>query len=616
MMQKFYKYIFIAAVFTLFSCDGGLQLPQGEGSLSMRVRIDAATRSQESADATPEDALVKIYKADFSGLVRSYTLSSMPSSVQLAVDSYRVDVHAGEGMSDNPVPASWDRKSYKGSAQFEIVADQETHVEVVAGVNNAVTEISFDQTIAASFNAGYTLTICLDEENPETQLVYDQSNSGEKGYFYITGLDEPSFKWTFTGVQAKHQREFVKTGVIKDLQPGKLYKMNVVYTVKEGDLDFSLQLNPETEDIDDSIVFDAVSTGLAAPNDYEIWACHATVRADIDASDSDGALVQFAISEDLMDWTVTDGVMESPGAWMADFDGLTPSTQYTYRLLIDDQPVGDDMTFTTDIARQLPNSSFEYVSKVSGSDYYKFYDPSCGVEGCTTKFWGSGNGDEESAGSASMGYTITEVDTGDKVHGKQSIKAVTKYAVVKLAAGNLFTGSFAGMVGTEGGKVNFGRPWDTRPSALKISCKYVTGKMDKIDGSPSDLKLTSDMYDRAQIKVAIGCWDNKKYGGTVQSPIMVNTTNKSTFVDFYTDGSTIANGDVVIYNDGYSINRGEKKSSNTGVWFEYEIPLVYRNLTTFPTHIVVSCASSQYGDYFSGSTSSKLWIDAVELIYR
>jgi hypothetical protein len=215
-----------------------------------------------------------------------------------------------------------------------------------------------------------------------------------------------------------------------------------------------------------------------------------------------------------------------------------------------------------------------------------------------------------------MGYPITEVDTGDKVHGKQSIRAVTKYAVVKLAAGNLFTGSFAGMVGTAGGKVNFGRPWDTRPSALKISCKYVTGKMDKIDGSPSDLKLTSDMYDRAQVKVAIGCWDNKKYGGTVESPIMVNTTNKSTFVDFYTDTNTIANGDVIIYNDGYSINRGNKVKSDTGKWFDYVIPLDYRNLTTFPTHIVVSCASSQYGDYFSGSTSSKLWIDAVELIYR
>jgi hypothetical protein len=96
---------------------------------------------------------------------------------------------------------------------------------------------------------------------------------------------------------------------------------------------------------------------------------------------------------------------------------------------------------------------------------------------------------------------------------------------------------------------------------------------------------------------------------------MVNTTNKSTFVDFYTDPNTIANGDVVIYNDGYSINRGNKVKSDTGKWFDYVIPLDYRNLTTFPTHIVVSCASSQYGDYFSGSTSSKLWIDAVELIY-
>ena len=78
----------------------------------------------------------------------------------------------------------------------------------------------------------------------------------------------------------------------------------------------------------------------------------------------------------------------------------------------------------------------------------------------------------------------------------------------------------------------------------------------------------------------------------------------------------IANGDVVIYNDGYMINNGEKVTAATTGWIEYVIPLDYRKFNAYPTHIVVSCAASQYGDYFTGYDKTKLWIDAVELIYE
>ena len=128
--------------------------------------------------------------------------------------------------------------------------------------------------------------------------------------------------------------------------------------------------------------------------------------------------------------------------------------------------------------------------------------------------------------------------------------------------------------------------------------------------------MSKSDYDRAQIKVAIGTWDYKKYGGTKDSPVHVNTTDASTFVDFYTDESTIANGDLIIYNDGYMINNGAKVNATTSGWIEYTIPLDYRQFTTYPTHIVISCATSQFGDYFTGYDGGRLWIDAAELIYE
>ena len=318
------------------------------------------------------------------------------------------------------------------------------------------------------------------------------------------------------------------------------------------------------------------------------------------------------------DWLEVDpsDITSDGGTFVADIKGLLPQT--TYEVVVRN---GEEETavqeFTTTPAVKLPNASFEYASLVSGGSYYKFYDPACGVADGETMFWGSGNGEgsEGINGSASMGIVITTIDKQTKVDGKQSVCAMTSQMAGILAAGNIFTGQFAGLVGTEGGKVNFGRPWTTRPKALKLHCKYSTGKMDIIGGMPMGTTLTKDDYDRAQIKIAIGTWSHRQYGGTPDSPVLINTTDPKTFVDFHTDKSTVADGEVIIYHDGYSLNRSDKVSSQTGEWVEYTIPLEYHDLDTVPTHIIISCAAFQYGDYFSGCSKSKLWLDAFELIY-
>ena len=304
------------------------------------------------------------------------------------------------------------------------------------------------------------------------------------------------------------------------------------------------------------------------------------------------------------------------GTFVAHIAGLEPDTAYEVYAYS-----GEDTTavweFTTESATPVPNGSFEYASKVAGKDYYKFYDPSCGVSDGMYMFWGSGNGEgsEGVNGSANLGIVITYIDTEEKVDGRQSVRAQTSQMAGMLAAGNLFTGQFAGLVGTSGGMVNFGRPWTARPTAMKIYCKYTTGKMDIIKGSPAGVTLTRDDYDLAEIKVALGDWDYRKYGGSKDSPVHINTTDPSTFVDFNTDASTIANGSLIINHDGYVLNGAEKVEAATDGWIEYIIPLDYRTLEKKPTHIVISCAASRYGDYFTGYSNSKLWVDAVELIY-
>ena len=609
----------MALVVAAVSCNkAGLNEENGAGVLKMKMSIEAQTKAAMSSEELLNTASVKIYKDNFKGLVRDYTYNAMPSPFYLAAGSYRVDVAAGEMVKAQPALASWDQKSYKGSKDFTIKANNVTDVEVEAFVNNAVTCIGFDPTVAENFADGYTFTIGLDETS---KLVYDASKAGAEGYFLVEGIKEPSLSWTFTGTLLKDGSTFTKTGVIENVTAGKVYKMNLRYTIKDGDLEFTLMVDYTTDNIDDTIVFVPVLTGLAPSSIYEIWAGHADVHANVDANKNAGATVEFSYSSNGSDWLYEDGVLGEDGMYHATLKNLTASTDYTYNLVINGEVAGDPKTFTTEAAPALPNASFEYVSLVSGQKWYKFYDPDCGVEGANTKFWASGNSDEESAGSIKPGSMaqITVPDTEDYYTGdggKQSVRAQSLEVLgMTLAAGNLFTGQFVETVGTSGGKVNFGRPWAARPTAIKFWAKYTTST---INYTSSSVSLSKSDYDRAQIKVALGTWDPKKYGGTADSPVQVNTTQTSTFIDFYDDakGGTVANGDVIIYNDGYEINRADKVTEVTQEWREYIIPINYQKDNVYPTHIIISCAASQYGDYFVGSTSSRLWLDAFELIYE
>ena len=197
--------------------------------------------------------------------------------------------------------------------------------------------------------------------------------------------------------------------------------------------------------------------------------------------------------------------------------------------------------------------------------------------------------------------SICTPDTQDKKEGSASARLNSRYVVIKFAAGNLFSGEFAGLVGTSGGIVDFGRPFTLRPRKLVFSMKYDCGKIDYVNGYPDGEPVKVGNPDRCNIYIALGDWDYKKYGGSKDSPVRVNTTQKETFFDKDSEG-VIAYGSYV-------------RDSSTDGWTDVEIPLEYRSTSRVPSHIIVSCAASMLGDYFTGSSTSTLWIDDVRLVY-
>lgn len=268
------------------SCDKKLE--GGMGELSLEVLMSNETRAAMSESETLASAKVKIYKADFSGLVREYVKSEMPASLYLPADSYRVDVEAGELSKENPAKASWDQASWKGSSNVNITASTTSSVSVTAKICNAISRINFDPSIAAAFENDYVCTVGLSKDNPSEQLGYTSSKNGAEGYFIADGF-EPSLWWTFTGTLKKNGESFTRSGEIPAVEGGKRYTLGFKYTDTEGLLNFSVLVDDSVNTKYDNITFIATTTGLAEMSRYDIWAGHFDVSADVDEAEYDAA---------------------------------------------------------------------------------------------------------------------------------------------------------------------------------------------------------------------------------------------------------------------------------------------------------------------------------------
>ena len=606
-MKKTFAIISIAAA-ALVSCQKQQIAPEGEGCLSLSVST-GETKAAMTSDELLANADIRIYKDDFSGMVRHYRYSEMPQKIYLPAGGYRIDVLAGEAAKETPSYASWEQKRYKGSKSATITAGGSESITVVAAMNSIVSNISFDESVDTYFQAGYTCTVSLSTVEGAS-LSYTKAESGTDGYFIASGF-EPSLDWTFSGTLASGEA-FSKSGSIAAVEGGKRYRLALKYVEKNGLLDVDILVDDALNEVYDDIIFVPVSTGLASTGKYEIWGSRFTAYADVDENEYDQSKVYFEyrVAGSDAEWTRSEAAARvSEGSYSAQITGLTGATEYEYRLVVtkaadgSEEIVDGTMTVTTEATPQVPNGSFETVSHDESGNYYSFYDPASSDPALQSKWWCSGNQGSTTVGSS---YQITYPDASDKMDGAQSVCLESRYVIVKFAAGNLFCGHFGATIGTSGGTVFFGRPFTARPSAMRFWAKYSSGPVNRRASNAPD-EIQKGDYDRASLRIAIGTWDYKKYGGDANSPILVNTTDESTFVDYTTDASTIAFGEKILQGDA---------ENSTNVWQQITIPLDYKTTTAYPTHIMIAFAASMYGDYFTGCDSSKLWIDKVELLYE
>ena len=349
------------------------------------------------------------------------------------------------------------------------------------------------------------------------------------------------------------------------------------YTFTIQAVDMSGKDNTATLSI---VVSDAIVV-TEEPERASIWARRATLLGTLVKATSEPLSFQYR-QTGTDSWTSVPATL-SGSSLSAEVTGLTPGTTYEYQAVAGAQASVKTATFTTESATALPNSSFENWQTLSSSAMV-LYSP--GEE----MFWDSGN-----HGSATLNKNVTTPDETYKHSGRYSVKMQSQFVGVlgigKFAAGNLFVGQYLRTDGTDG-VLSFGRPFTSRPTKLKGYIKYTPGTVDY----SSTAELAKGATDIGSVYIAIGDWSE---------PIEIRTKDKKLFDK--NDEKIIAYGEW----DLTSATQGAD-----GGLLEFEIPLDYRSLDRIPSYLVLVASASKYGDYFTGSSGSTMWIDDLELIYE
>ena len=306
----------------------------------------------------------------------------------------------------------------------------------------------------------------------------------------------------------------------------------------------------------------------------DAWTCVAWVQGQGEAGLDNGFEYRITGSEA---WTKLpeSQVTHNGGAFTGCIMHLLPETSYEVRAYSNDN-YGSILSFTTGKELQVPNSDFEnwWLDKRVWCPWAEDGEP----------YWGTGN-----QGAATVGQSNT-VPTDDTPTGTgRAAKLETKWIVVKLAAGNIFTGTYIRTDGTNG-VLSFGRPFTERPVRVQGMYKY-TGAI--IDRASNEFKSLIGQPDTCSVWAALIDSDEPY-------EIRTNPNNRRLFDP---DGP-----EVIAY--GQLLNA---ETITSYVPFDFE--LKYKSTSRVPKYLIICASASKYGDYFTGGAGATMYIDDIKLVY-
>lgn len=320
------------------------------------------------------------------------------------------------------------------------------------------------------------------------------------------------------------------------------------------------------------------------------------------------------------DWTDATATLETE-TYSGKTEALDPATNYECRMVNADASfTTEPVSFTTEATSPLPNGNFDQWWRKEDKNSSPWYAIASGdatssdSNNMLFSFWDSGNGGTVMMSKNPTSPEETEVHTQGGKSAKLQSQFVGALGFGKFAAGNIYTGHFCSAnTSTYQAKINFGQPFTSRPTKLKGWFKYNRGT--KIDYSTGNYQNILEQTGGDLCSVYIALVDNEGFdfeghryayeiNGDLSGDDPTNFKYKNA-IDFSENNEhIIAYGTI-----------SDEEAKGTGEWQEFTINLEYRDLTRQPKYIIVVASASKYGDYFTGSKSSVMYVDDFELIY-
>lgn len=590
-MKKIYlSLIALLTVMSITSCQQD-DLDSNTGYLRIDVETNTYVNTKIAEDYNPKQIALQIVNSK-GEVVESTddweTLEGKQFRLPAGIYTVKASSNGFDGSE-----SGFEIPYYAGSEQVTVETGKEVTANITCTLANVKVTVNYDQSFIDAFqSATATVTSALEGVNP---LSFNMGDDLKPAYFPVADLTATISVINHAG------QSFSQDTPIKGVKARKHYILNfkVAETGNIGGVNVSVD---GTETIY-TFTFDVsteVSTKLGVEG-ANAWSRVAYLEGSILSSkeELDPASMYFEYKEaSSEEWQTATATFENE-KFTTKITNLTPSTEYNYRLAYSKEGkeyASDIATFTTETEIALPNGDMDDWYQ-SGKTWYPVSENDYNISG---SFWDSSNPGTTTGAGALVNKNPTQGNS-DIVHtpGGKSAELKSQYAsafgIGKFAAASLYTGKFNSLVGTNGAKIDFGQEFASRPTALHGWFRYTNGKIDYRGGNTPEGVAEIGTDDLCSIYMALA-----------KAPHQLDNTKTSTFFDFENDDNIIAYG---------QLPDAEAVSTNNE-WKEFTVTMTYKDLTPQTQYyLIIVCSSSKYGDYFTGSTGSTMYIDDLELVY-
>ena len=578
-MKQIYNILLICMVsVSFFACQGD-ELGTRESVGYLRVALEQSTEVNTKADYNSKQMRVVIKNS--AGVTKfetnDHTADLVGKELSLKQGEYTIEA-VSYGWDGN---AGVDRAYYTGKTTVTIEKGKTATANLVCSLANVKVTVAFEQAFLDKLGNG---TIKVQVKSASGTLVDFAPKGTSVAYFPVSDL---TVAYTVGSAAGKTNSKEQK---ISEVSAKDHYILNFKnQATGTGNVTVTVDPTMNQYTYDFTIDPNAKSGATLSANPWSQLAYLTATDITLDSGELSSLKFQYRPKNTDTWMDVATTVNTAASSATATLTGLTSAMVYEYQLTDGEISIAKG-EFTTETEIALYNGSFEIWNK-SGDTWYP---ETAEKAGNTTSFWNTSNPGTSQGMGAIGGAVNPTTGVTTPIHGgtyAAELKSTEKLSV--FAAASLYTGSFMGLSGMSA-NMEFGKAFTTRPTGLHGYYKYTPAVINKVDRTPAGVTIVQgETMDQCAIFIALA-----------KKTFTFNNKNEDQYIQYATDPNIIAYGELpsgaATEGDGY---------------VEFNIPLKYKNLTDQPTHIIVVCSSSKYGDYMTGGVGSTLYVDDLSLIY-